>query len=163
MQRSSRHPKFSHPEHQRGAVLMFSLVILLVMTLVGVMAMSSSTLEERMASNHWLTNKAFQAAESAIDVVFVTSATNPADLSAALASGVTTIADTLTGDSDVSSTATIQYVVQGTPPLGYDLEKFVGLHFRIEGEGKVGTAGSEAAETTNVQSINRAMASPENS
>jgi len=48
---------------QRGAVLIVSLLILLIMTIMGVSAMQSSTLEEKMASNERDRNVAFQSAE----------------------------------------------------------------------------------------------------
>lgn len=51
---------------QRGAVLIFCLVFLLVLTLMGVSSMESAILEERMAGNMQDHNAAFQAAESAL-------------------------------------------------------------------------------------------------
>ncbi len=51
---------------QRGAVLVISLLILLVMTMLGVSSMSSTTLQERMANNNNQRQIAFQAAEAAL-------------------------------------------------------------------------------------------------
>ncbi|WP_372972606.1 PilX N-terminal domain-containing pilus assembly protein [Marinobacter sp.] len=51
---------------QRGAVLVISLVILLVITLIGVAGMNSSVMQERMAANAQNANRTFQAAESSI-------------------------------------------------------------------------------------------------
>lgn len=51
---------------QRGAVLVISLVILLVITLIGVAGMSGSVMQERMAANAQNSNRAFQAAESSV-------------------------------------------------------------------------------------------------
>ncbi|MFL1466336.1 PilX N-terminal domain-containing pilus assembly protein [Marinobacter sp. DUT-3] len=51
-------------DSQRGAVLIVSLVILLVLTLIGVAGMNSSVMQERMASNAQNSNRAFQGAES---------------------------------------------------------------------------------------------------
>ena len=51
---------------QRGAVLVVSLLILLVMTVLGVSSMSSTTLQERMANNDRQRQVAFQAAEAAL-------------------------------------------------------------------------------------------------
>ncbi len=53
-------------QRQKGAVLVVSLMILLVLTLIGVTAMTTSTLEERMAGNLKDVNLAFQAAESTL-------------------------------------------------------------------------------------------------
>lgn len=54
------------PVHQKGAALIVSLLILLVMTVLGVSAMSTSVLQERMANNHHQRQVAFQAAEAAL-------------------------------------------------------------------------------------------------
>jgi len=54
----------TYPIHrQSGAALIVSLILLLVMTLLGVSAMQTNVLEEKMAGNHWRTQLAFQAAE----------------------------------------------------------------------------------------------------
>ena len=52
--------------HQRGSALVFSLVILLVMTMIGITALGTSTLEEKMAANDRNQRVAFQAAEAAL-------------------------------------------------------------------------------------------------
>ena len=51
---------------QKGAVLVVSLLILLVMTVLGVAAMGTTTLQERMANNNRQQQVAFQAAEAAL-------------------------------------------------------------------------------------------------
>ena len=51
---------------QRGAVLIISLIVLLLMTLIGVTSMQNSNLQERMAGNTLEMNRAFQAAEMAL-------------------------------------------------------------------------------------------------
>lgn len=51
---------------QSGSALIVSLVILVVMTLIGITAMGSSSLQERMAGNSRDTALAFQAAEAAL-------------------------------------------------------------------------------------------------
>ncbi len=54
---------------QRGAVLLVSLVILLILTLFSVSAMQSTTIDMRMAANNQARQQAFQAAEAALAVV----------------------------------------------------------------------------------------------
>ncbi len=54
---------------ERGAVLVVSLIVLLVVTLLGVAGMNSSLLQERMAANAQNSNRAFQGAESAVGVL----------------------------------------------------------------------------------------------
>ena len=51
---------------QRGVVLVVSLMLLLVMTVIGVTAMQTTSLQERMAGNARDHNLAFQAAESGV-------------------------------------------------------------------------------------------------
>ena len=56
----------SMPQAQRGAALVVSLIILMIMTIIGVSSMQSTTLEERMAGNMRDQNLAFQSAEAAL-------------------------------------------------------------------------------------------------
>ncbi len=51
---------------QQGAVLIVGLIMLLVMTLIGLSAMRSTILEEKMAGNYRDSNIAFQVAEAAL-------------------------------------------------------------------------------------------------
>ncbi|OGR32354.1 MAG: hypothetical protein A2091_00395 [Desulfuromonadales bacterium GWD2_61_12] len=53
-------------DNESGAVLIVSLILLLVLTLLGITAMQSTTLEEKMAGNLADRNLAFQAAEAAL-------------------------------------------------------------------------------------------------
>lgn len=61
--RSTPRPTF---EQQRGVALFISLVLLLVLTIIGVSAVQTTSLEERMARNTHDNVLAFQAAESAL-------------------------------------------------------------------------------------------------
>lgn len=54
------------PIKQQGAILIFCLVFMAVLTLLGVSGMESTVLEERMAGNMRDYSLAFQAAESAL-------------------------------------------------------------------------------------------------
>lgn len=56
--------KYHHLDKQRGAVLVVSLVMLLMLTLIGISSMSTVTLEEKMVGNMRDHNLAFQAAEA---------------------------------------------------------------------------------------------------
>ena len=53
-------------ESQRGAVLIISLLILVVLTVLGISAMSSTSIEERMSLNLRDREVAFQAAEATL-------------------------------------------------------------------------------------------------
>ena len=52
--------------HQKGAVLIVSLIILLMLTLIGLSAIQSTSLEEKMAGNYRDQNLSFQAAETTL-------------------------------------------------------------------------------------------------
>ena len=56
----------TRPKGEHGAVLVVSLLLLLVMTIIGVTAMSTNSLEERIAGNLRDQDLAFQATESAV-------------------------------------------------------------------------------------------------
>ena len=65
---------------QRGTALVMTLVILLLLTMLGITAINTSTLEERMAGNTKDQNLSFQAAETALRAAeaWVTSTTTAA-------------------------------------------------------------------------------------
>ena len=54
------------PDRQKGFVLIMALVFLALLTIIGVTAMSTTSLEEKMAGNMKDRNIAFQAAETAL-------------------------------------------------------------------------------------------------
>ena len=70
MQRhTEKHPRVIHrsaPPRQRGAALVVSLIILLVMTVIGISSMQSTTMDEKMVGNMRDLSIALQAAESAL-------------------------------------------------------------------------------------------------
>jgi Tfp pilus assembly protein PilV len=60
-----------HPvPSQRGAVLIVALILLAVLTLLGVTAMSTTSLEEKMAANTQEGTRAFQIAETGLATGF---------------------------------------------------------------------------------------------
>lgn len=63
---STRQTVSSLPRTQAGVALFISLVLLLVLTIIGVSAVQSTSLEVRMARNDYDSLLAFQAAESAL-------------------------------------------------------------------------------------------------
>jgi type IV pilus assembly protein PilX len=54
------------PAHQRGAVLVIAMLLLMVLTIIGVTVMQMSRMQERMAGNARDVNLAFQAAEGVL-------------------------------------------------------------------------------------------------
>ncbi len=75
-------PKQANSSRQDGVALIIALIILVLMTLVGLTAMRTVTLEERMAANTYDRSLSFQAAESALkeaeDFVALNRPTRPA-------------------------------------------------------------------------------------
>ena len=70
-------------QRQRGVALIMALVFLMILTIIGVTALSTTSLQEKMAGNVQDKNTAFQAAESALReaegvVLAWTAATTPA-------------------------------------------------------------------------------------
>lgn len=61
------HPAQPGGTAQRGAVLVFCLIFLTVLTLLAVTGMETAVVEERMAGNMQDHNQAFQAAEAAME------------------------------------------------------------------------------------------------
>lgn len=58
-----------HPRcRQHGVALVMSMVFLMILTIIGVTAMTTASLEEKMAGNQQNKNSAFQAAEAALRV-----------------------------------------------------------------------------------------------
>jgi len=58
--------------HQRGVVLIMSLVFLMILTILGISAMGTSSLEEKMSGNIQESTHAFQAGESGLSQAFNT-------------------------------------------------------------------------------------------
>ena len=79
----------------RGVALFISLVLLLVLTIIGVSAVQTTTLETRMARNEHDTLLAFQAAESALRdaEVLLEGLVNTADFTDGGANGMWTVPD----------------------------------------------------------------------
>lgn len=104
----SRTPAASR--YQRGTALIMSLVILLILTILGVTAMGTATLEERMAGNTQETNKAFQAAESGLNQAM--------DTAGSLDLNIATTNDFTYSATNASATVTTAFVEFTRPKRG---------------------------------------------
>jgi type IV pilus assembly protein PilX len=84
----------SGPAHQGGVALFISLVLLLVLTIIGVSAVQTTSLDERMARNSRDRMLAFQAAESALRdaETFIETVTTTAIFTDTGANGLWTVA-----------------------------------------------------------------------
>ena len=61
---------FNPSGSQRGTALIMSMVILMILTILGITAMGTASLEEKMSGNTQEATRAFQAAESGLSQAF---------------------------------------------------------------------------------------------
>lgn len=95
---------------QRGTALIMSLVILLILTILGVTAMSTASLEEKMSGNIQEGTRGFEVAESGLQKGFLDSAQFVISGTA-----VTTAYPPINGrKAEVTTT----YLQEGSPPRG---------------------------------------------
>lgn len=94
--------------YQRGTALIMSMVILMILTILGISAMGTASLEEKMSGNVQEATRAFQAAESGLNQALNTSGS--LDLNAAQT-------NTFSYDGGKSGSATVvTEFIQFTPP-----------------------------------------------
>ena len=120
---------------QSGAVLIVAMILLVLLTLLGVTAMNTTSLEEKMASNTQEQVRAFQAAETGLSQAF-----NDDDSYSESGHNVAPAAfagtDSLAGYSS-------QYIGDSNPPEEslYSASLFRAAHFNFQ---SVGTASGNA-------------------
>ena len=122
----------SKPSHQSGAVLIVAMILLVVLTLLGVTAMNTSSLQERIASNTQEQVHAFQAAETGLNQAF---ADNLAyDITSTYTGGATPA--TFAGAADSASYAPT-FLGFSPPPPGslYSATSFQAAHFNFRATG----------------------------
>ncbi|HEY5604647.1 MAG TPA: pilus assembly PilX N-terminal domain-containing protein [Gammaproteobacteria bacterium] len=102
---------------QHGSVLVISLLILLVLTIIGVTALNSTVMEEKMASNFQTGHIAYQAAESSVNRTFATIATNYTLVNAAISADEEARAN---DDDPVWPTAGPHVMASGSPGANPD-------------------------------------------
>lgn len=131
---------------QGGAALVIGLILLVVLTILAVSGVFTSTMELRMVRNAQSQERAFQAAEVAIEDALA----NPVlSTSAAFSQAETDVPDSGPGDPDRYSYE-LQFVGQsplGTGMTGYSIgSAFQSYHFQIESTG-TGPDGAVAEHT----------------
>lgn len=125
---------------ERGAVLMVSLMILLIMTLVSISSVTTSTIEYKLANNSQNQKIAFQAAESALTNMVTTVQDDQTMLLQATSNPVTGVNTNLSGGSTmvegITATAGLRFLGE-TVAIGSSLDKFSAFQFDIEGNATV--------------------------
>lgn len=118
---------------QAGAALITALVLLVILTMLGLSSMSTNTMEERMAANSQEMNRAFQAAESGLDLAY-------ADVDSFNLNNTKDNPNTFTNNSFGDYGAELTYSIafrQETPPQrgsGWD-SSYALYHFDMESKG----------------------------
>ncbi|MBD3641305.1 MAG: PilX protein [Marinobacter sp.] len=139
---------------ERGATLIVSLIVLLVLTLIGVAGMNTSVMQERMAVNSQNSNRAFQAAESTVrsllDDVYANDLTLLRDSmqnSSGLSDRVTM---TIDSDKGVSGSYQARYLGEVIITSGSSMDadessnQLKGFRYELEGEASVANTGASA-------------------
>lgn len=137
--------KKSNFKQQKGVALLSALILLVMLTILGLSSMRSTTLEERMAANTQIVNRAFQAASTGIEIVFSDSAAFDLRLTRA-SDGTASDSYKAQYDSDIGGSGGDSYdavtdynsiFLQSTPPIrgsGYD-NKYAFYYFDLSATG----------------------------
>lgn len=156
----AKHTAMAGPSNQRGAVLVISLIVLLVVTLLGVGSLETAVFQERMAVNAQNKNVSFQVTASDLEdmleegAIFGGTATQ---LNDALNRGIGVPSSATSydnGDANVSAEYTITYVgdaglfarpgmERSTPPPGQSAIPRPRFEARLTTE----SAGARASST----------------
>ena len=141
MKKSYNQPKqiVISAQTQKGAALVVSLFILLVMTLIGITSLNTSLLEEKMSSNTQLKTASFQDAEAAINAAIreVESPTSGKLKTALKNSEDETDGPVITppSGSGINGTVGLEYI-EDRVIAGYSMDKYSGLLLEFRGNGK---------------------------
>jgi type IV pilus assembly protein PilX len=155
-----RNQSMSFATHQKGAVLIVSLMLMLVMTLLSIASMSTSVMQEKMAANAQNTNRTFQAAESAIDTqVSIILGGDSANLNKAMvaASGIGDQILVTIGGSEATATAQIEYLGEIITSSGSSIDAdesstaLTGHRFALVGTGSIAAVQAETQITQGIE------------
>jgi type IV pilus assembly protein PilX len=134
------------PEKQRGAVLVTSLVFLVILTLLAVTSMSTSTLEERMSASSQEINRAFQAAETGVELAMNDEEafnTNHRFEFDGTANDTYDKTESNIGQYNAETEYNAVYVQKTRPPRGSRWDSGFSLyHFDVSGSGRTATGAS---------------------
>lgn len=115
---------------ERGTALVMSMVILLVLTIIGVAAMSTASLEERMAGNTQEATHALQVGQSLLSHAW----NAPLSLTSAT---VQQLPDDFPNASlypNATGSVVTGFTQRSAPPTGYAMDRYDGINFnqRVE-------------------------------
>lgn len=123
---------YAAPHRQQGIVLVVSLVILMILTILGMAAMSTSSLEIKMSGNAQETTRALEAAESGLNRLYNdTKSFDPSSLP-------TSIPYTYGTTNAVTASVSVNFIEYSTPMRGsgYSAKNSQVANFDEVSEGK---------------------------
>jgi len=113
-----------------GSVLIICLALLSVISIIGVVSMQSSSLQEKFSRNVFYNVQSFQAAVNEQTQQYNSASTDEDLLLEVLSED--RMLDALLSVRHAVMTSTITYGGEGLPPSGYSLGKYRGLKFSID-------------------------------
>ncbi len=153
-------------QNQKGAVLIVSLVLLLVMTLIGVASIDSSQLQSQMARNSLFSQNLHQASLNEIQAqrealkgtdYLEEVTTSQVDILTAGHPGITkdskgivlTDSSSITHDPDDNYTQSgaVAFIGNTAPPSGYSLGLYIGKSYEVYAATVVAGTSSESDQT----------------
>lgn len=135
---------------QKGVVLVICLLLLLVISIVGLSSISTTKLEEQMASNAQVKNVSFQAAEATLEIGL----DDTQFLGQALNNGINPVAkvnlQVPNGDTRVSTSEVNGEFIQEVWPEGQEAASIncdnpiVQLHYQLDGTAELANANARS-------------------
>jgi type IV pilus assembly protein PilX len=135
-----------NPGRQQGAALVIGLILLLVLTILAVSGVFTSTMELRMVRNNQSQERAFQAAEVAVEDALA----NPVLSTSAAFNQATIAVPNSPGDTYSYQMAFVGQAPLGTGMTGYSIgTSFQTYHFQVDAAGN----GPDNAAAQHTQSF----------
>ena len=135
--------------NQKGATLVVSLVLLLILTLMGISASENVNLQAHMARTSQFQIHAYQIALSEIKAQLLVLDTDIASLNSAAVNGT----DAQTGDEiamqpqHFNQTVGYAYMGEGLPQTGYSVDTYIGRLFELNSRAQVNNTGVFSDQT----------------
>lgn len=134
---------------QRGATLIVSLILLLVLTIVGLSAIEGVNLQSQMARNSQFQVQSYQVALSEIQAQLAALEIDLGPLDTAVVDGVVNReGDDISMRPDhFAQIVSYSYEGEGLPPPGYSVDAFVGRRFELNSRAQLDSTGIFSDQT----------------
>jgi type IV pilus assembly protein PilX len=157
--------------HSQGVILLVSLILLLAMTLIGVAAIDSSSLQSQMSRNSLFARNLYQASLSEIqaqhremdDLDYLESIHGSATEIPDTITGITTtgpglqIADvgilTRSATDPFDQSANVVFSGTSSPPSGYSLGLYIGMSYEVNAISEVAGTSSQSDQTQGLKRV----------